>query len=102
MTRNRGIWRRRSPTTVKSAIAIIAALWPLVACIAGESPLPSAVVQDLLVRDLSELRGKEIRMLTVEYLPGAASLPHLHNAQVFVYVLEAAVRLQIEGSAQAK
>ena len=38
-------------------------------------------------------------MLTVEYLPGGASLPHRHNAQVFVYVLEGAVRMQIEGSA---
>jgi hypothetical protein len=29
--------------------------------------------------------GKELLMLTVEHLPGGASLPHRHDAQVFVY-----------------
>jgi quercetin dioxygenase-like cupin family protein len=43
--------------------------------------------------------GKEINMLTVEYLPAGASLPHRHNAQVFVYVLEGAVRMQVAGAA---
>lgn len=37
-------------------------------------------------------------MLTVEYVPGAASLPHRHNAQVFVYVLAGAVRMQVQGT----
>jgi quercetin dioxygenase-like cupin family protein len=43
--------------------------------------------------------GKEVLMATVEYLKGGASLPHRHNAQVFVYVLEGKVRMQVEGSA---
>ncbi len=38
-------------------------------------------------------------MLTVGYLPAGASLPHRHNAQVFVYVLEGVVRMQVEGAA---
>ena len=38
-------------------------------------------------------------MLTVEYIAAGASLPHRHNAQVFVYVLDGAVRMQIEGAA---
>jgi quercetin dioxygenase-like cupin family protein len=38
-------------------------------------------------------------MITVEYLPGGASLPHRHNAQVFVYVLDGAVRMQTQGTA---
>jgi quercetin dioxygenase-like cupin family protein len=42
--------------------------------------------------------SKEIRLLTVEYPPGGASPPHRHNAQVFVYVLEGAVNMQVEGS----
>ena len=37
-------------------------------------------------------------MLTVEYIPGGASLPHRHDAQVFVYVLEGNLRMQIAGS----
>lgn len=36
-------------------------------------------------------------MVTVEYPPGGASPPHRHNANVFVYVLEGAVVMQVEG-----
>ncbi len=37
-------------------------------------------------------------MLTVEYVPGGASLAHRHNAQVFVYVLQGSVRMQVQGA----
>ena len=36
-------------------------------------------------------------METVEYAPGGKSPPHRHHAQVFVYVLEGAVRMQVQG-----
>ena len=35
---------------------------------------------------------------TVEYAPGGKSPPHRHHAQVFVYVLEGSVRMQVQGS----
>jgi quercetin dioxygenase-like cupin family protein len=60
---------------------------------------PDAIVQQLMVRELVGSAGKEVLMVTVEYLKGGASLPHRHNAQVFVYVLEGKVRMQVEGSA---
>jgi quercetin dioxygenase-like cupin family protein len=90
--------KRRSPTGIRCAITLIAALWPLVAS-ADDVPRPGPIVQELLARDMPGVSGKEVRMLTVEYVPGGISLPHRHNAQVFVYVLEGAVRMQIEGSA---
>jgi quercetin dioxygenase-like cupin family protein len=63
------------------------------------SPAPnSEAVKELLKKDLSDVPGKEVRLLTVEYLPGGASLPHRHNAQVFVYVLSGSVRMQVQGS----
>jgi quercetin dioxygenase-like cupin family protein len=68
------------------------------ACAAGGAAPPDAVVQQLMARDMPEVSGKEVRMLTVDYGPGAGSLPHRHNAQVFVYVLEGAVRMQVEGT----
>jgi quercetin dioxygenase-like cupin family protein len=58
-----------------------------------------AIVKQLMTRDLAGAAGKEVLMVTVEYLAGGASLPHRHNAQVFVYVLEGKVRMQVEGSA---
>jgi quercetin dioxygenase-like cupin family protein len=73
-------------------------LWPLLVCADGAAPPPAAVVRELLVRDLAGVGGKELRMLTVEYVPGGASIPHRHNAQVFVYVLEGAVKMQVQGS----
>ncbi len=36
-------------------------------------------------------------MSTVQYAPGGSSPRHSHNAQVFVYVLEGHVIMQVEG-----
>jgi quercetin dioxygenase-like cupin family protein len=54
-------------------------------------------VQPLLSQDLPDIPGKEVIMLTVTYLPGGASLPHRHDAEVFVYVLEGSVVMQVDG-----
>lgn len=51
----------------------------------------------LLTRDLPDMPGKEVVMLAVSYLPGGASLPHRHDAEVFVYVLEGSVVMQVDG-----
>jgi quercetin dioxygenase-like cupin family protein len=63
-----------------------------------QSTRPAAVVKQLLDKDLVGVSDKEILMLTVEYLPGGASLPHRHDAQVFVYVLQGELNMQIAGS----
>lgn len=57
----------------------------------------AAVVQPLMTEPLTGIPGKEVTMLTVEYLPGGASLPHRHDADVFVYVLEGALIMQVDG-----
>jgi quercetin dioxygenase-like cupin family protein len=61
-------------------------------------PAPSNVAKDLMTKDLVGVPEKEVKMLTVEYVPGGASLPHRHNAQVFVYVLEGSIRMQVAGA----
>jgi quercetin dioxygenase-like cupin family protein len=53
--------------------------------------------QPLLTQDLPDIPGKEVVILTVTYLPGGASLPHRHDADVFVYVLEGSVLMQVDG-----
>jgi quercetin dioxygenase-like cupin family protein len=58
-----------------------------------------AVVITLMQRELPDLAGKEALMLTVEYPPGGASLPHRHDADVFVYVLAGEVVMQVAGQA---
>jgi quercetin dioxygenase-like cupin family protein len=57
-----------------------------------------ATVVPLMTKDLTGIAGKEARMLTVEYPPGAASKSHRHNAFTFVYVLQGSVVMQVKGS----
>jgi len=83
--------------------ALVIALACLSACTAhaAEPAAPAAKSsknsETLLTRDLPDMRGKEVVMLTVSYLPGGASLPHRHEAEVFVYVLEGSVVMQVDG-----
>ena len=60
---------------------------------------PPAKVTPLMTRDLEGIAGKEMLVLVVEYPPGGVSQPHRHNASVFVYVLEGAITMQVQGSA---
>jgi quercetin dioxygenase-like cupin family protein len=65
---------------------------------AAEAPAPAqANVQALMTKDLTGIPNKEGTMLTVQYLPGGASLAHRHDAHVFVYVLEGSVKMQVDG-----
>jgi len=68
---------------------------------AGPAPASAASVTELMTRDLIGVPGKEVLMITVTYLPGGASLPHRHDAQVFVYVLEGEMIMQVKGGAPA-
>jgi quercetin dioxygenase-like cupin family protein len=89
----------RTTRGLLAAVLTAAWCWAPMPC-AGDPPAPPAsTVKELMTRNLAGVSGKELRMLTVEYLPGGASLPHRHNAQVFVYVLEGAVTMQVAGGA---
>jgi quercetin dioxygenase-like cupin family protein len=49
-----------------------------------------------MTKDLRAARAnQEGAMMTVEYAPGASSAAHRHNANVFVYVLEGSVVMQV-------
>jgi quercetin dioxygenase-like cupin family protein len=58
----------------------------------------SAKAPVLLTRDLPGIAGKEGIVLTVDYAPGESSKPHRHDANVFVYVLEGTVTMQVKGA----
>jgi quercetin dioxygenase-like cupin family protein len=47
-----------------------------------------------MTKDLTDLPGREMLMLTVVYPPGAVEHVHRHDAYAFVYVLEGSI---IEG-----
>ena len=56
-----------------------------------------AKVAQLMKDALSANPDREVIMLTVEYAPGGSSKPHRHDAQVFVYVLDGSVTMQVKG-----
>jgi quercetin dioxygenase-like cupin family protein len=77
-----------------AAVSLSAAL----AVAAAPQTPPGPPTQDVLMRqDVVGLAGKEVEMSTVSYLPGGASLPHQHHAQVFVYMLSGRMRMQVRG-----
>lgn len=57
----------------------------------------AAEVTPLLSKDLTEIPGKEVLMVTVEKAPGGADPIHRHNAHGFIYVLEGSIVMQVEG-----
>ena len=64
---------------------------------AGTTMAQEATVTPLMSKDLTELPGKEVSMITVEYHPGATDPIHRHNAHAFVYVLEGSIVMQVKG-----
>ena len=78
---------------------VLAALASVAPSTAADRAVTSdAVVAQLIARDLIGVQGKEVTLETVEYAPGGKSPPHRHHAQVFVYVLEGSLRMQVQGS----
>lgn len=67
----------------------------------------SATAQDasvtfLMTRDLPEFPGNEATVIEVEYAPGGEDPIHRHDAYGFVYVLEGAVVMQVEGGKEVR
>lgn len=66
-------------------------------CVSAAGADSPAIVQKLLKESLTHCNECSLSMFTVEYPPGGSSKPHRHDADVFVYVLEGEVLMQIEG-----
>ena len=55
---------------------------------------PQPIVVPIMQKDVADVPGREMLMLSVEYPPGAVETIHRHDAYAFVYVLEGSI---IEG-----
>jgi len=51
-----------------------------------------------MLKELGDIPGKEVLVLTVDFPPGAADPIHRHNAHAFVYVLEGSIVMQLKGA----
>jgi quercetin dioxygenase-like cupin family protein len=56
-----------------------------------------AKVTPLLENALAAKSDQKVTMSLVEYAPGGSSKPHRHDAQVFVYVLDGTLTMQVKG-----
>src|SRR5258708_21503717 len=58
---------------------------------------PQPVVVPVMLKDLADLPGKEMLMITVTYPPGTVEHVHRHDAHAFVYVLEGSIVEGVRG-----
>ena len=54
-------------------------------------------VVSIMSREMMDIPGKEVLMITVEYPPGGSDPVHRHNAHGLIYVLEGSVVMQVKG-----
>lgn len=59
--------------------------------------LDGVVVTPLMTKEMANIPGKEVLMMTVEYAPGAADPVHRHDAHGFIYVLEGSIVMGVKG-----
>ena len=76
-----------------AAAVLLPASFPLFAA-------EQAIVNPLLSKELTDIPGKEMLMITVEYPPGAVDPIHRHDAHAFVYVVQGSIVMQVRGGKQ--
>ena len=80
-------------TSLAVGLISIFMLWLMTSTVTAQQP----DVVPLMSKDLKDIPGKEVLMITVEYPPGGSDPVHRHNAHAFVYVLEGSVVMQVKG-----
>ena len=85
---------KNTPAIFFATLALAAAIMAPSALLADEA---SVKVTPLMQKALPDLPGKEGMLVAVEFAPGFSDKAHRHDAHVFVYVLEGAVEMQVEG-----
>jgi quercetin dioxygenase-like cupin family protein len=75
--------------------SLIVAVLPFSAAFAQTAPQP--IVAPVMQKDLTDLHGREMLMLSVEYPPGTVDHIHRHDAYAFVYVLEGSIVEGVKG-----
>lgn len=81
--------------TIRTGLCLLA----VVGNVRADAPADGTVITPLLEKPLTASAAPVGTMLTVEYAPGAGTPAHRHPADTFVYVLEGAIEMQVEGGA---
>ena len=86
---------RRSIRVQYSVLTMLLSVGPCL--MSGTLMAQEANVTPLMSKDLPEISGKEVVMITVEKAPGGSDPIHRHNAHGFIYVLEGSMKMQAGG-----
>jgi quercetin dioxygenase-like cupin family protein len=82
---------------MKNTILALVLLCLMTGAAMAQQPAPvPATIKELMTKSLTDVSGKEVLMITVEYAPGGADPIHRHNAQAFVYVLDGSIVMQVK------
>jgi quercetin dioxygenase-like cupin family protein len=81
---------------VVAALVLAISAHPTLPALAAEQ----ASVIPLMQKDVTEVPGRELLMITVNYPPGAVDPIHRHDAHALVYVLEGSIVMQVRGGKQ--
>ncbi len=94
MNRIIGATRRGITLTISAGMVLVfAGHVPVLA----DEDAPKSVVTSLIKQSLTaDLEGRFVIIVSVDYPPGGASGPHRHPAEVFGYIEEGAITIQIE------
>jgi quercetin dioxygenase-like cupin family protein len=76
---------------------LLAAAGLVAAQLAAAAPIPDPLVTALFSKELANVPGKEVLMITVDYAPGAFDPVHRHDAHGFIYVLEGSIVMGVKG-----
>ena len=79
-------------TCVAYGLAILVA-WPAEA----QQPMPPSKIQQLMMKKLPEMPGRETQVITIDIPPGGGSPAHRHPGHhIFGYVLEGEYRFKVD------
>ena len=74
--------------------------WLLLSLVTSTVTAQQPDVAPVTSRELTDMPGKEVLMLTVAYPPGGSDPVHRHDAHGFIYVLEGSVVMQVQGGTE--
>jgi quercetin dioxygenase-like cupin family protein len=96
----------RSPwipvAALAAAIAASAPIGPNPRAEGQTTQTPQEVVTPLLKTPLAGVAGKEVDIVHISAPPGFVTEHHIHPGQLFVYVLDGSVTIEVDGMAPVK
>ncbi len=78
---------------MKTATVLLLLLFLTTSTVLAQQPH----VVSVMSREMTDIPGKEVLMITVEYPPGGSDPVHRHNAHGLIYVLEGSIVMQVKG-----